>query len=208
MYIGNYPRSLTALFLTNHAGLNNFGRESPRKHFCQVILKSVHWWFLKYSIQIYIVKISPPLAAMFFFLTNQNGLNNLGRGLPKKHFWKIILKLVQWLLTRNLFKFLVKKSIFSSCDLDMQWTETIWTTLKENKPRIISVVWLKSNQWLRRRCPLKKLFTDERMDGHTHARTDGKTHDRRRTICDHKSSPCHLVTGELKIEKNTLNISS
>ena len=32
--------------------------------------------------------------------------------------------------------FLVKKSIFSSCDLDMQWTGTIWTTLKENQPRI------------------------------------------------------------------------
>ena len=29
-------------------------------------------------------------------------------------------------------KILVKKSIFSSCDLDVQWTETIWTTLKED----------------------------------------------------------------------------
>ena len=38
---------------------------------------------------------------------------------------------------KKIFKFLVKKSIFSSCDLDMQWTGTIWTTLKEDQPRII-----------------------------------------------------------------------
>ena len=36
-------------------------------------------------------------------------------------------------------KFLVKKSILSSCDLDMQWTGTIWTTLKEDQPRIITM---------------------------------------------------------------------
>ena len=38
------------------------------------------------------------------------------------------------------FKFLVKKSIFSSWDLDMQWTGTIWTTLEEDQPRIIPVM--------------------------------------------------------------------
>ena len=37
------------------------------------------------------------------------------------------------------FMFLVKKSIFSSCDLDMLWTGTIWTILKEDQPRIIPV---------------------------------------------------------------------
>ena len=34
---------------------------------------------------------------------------------------------------------LVKKAIFSSYDLDIQWTQTIWTTLKEDQPRIIPV---------------------------------------------------------------------
>ena len=34
---------------------------------------------------------------------------------------------------------------------------------------------------------LKKLFTE-----------DGRTHDGRRTNCDHKSSTCHYVTAELK----------
>ena len=43
------------------------------------------------------------------FLTNPNGLNNLGRGSPKEHFCKIILKSVQWFLTRRFFKFLVKQ---------------------------------------------------------------------------------------------------
>ena len=38
------------------------------------------------------------------------------------------------------------------------------------------------------------LRTDERTD----AWTDGHTHDGRRTKCDHKSSYCHYVTGELK----------
>ena len=49
------------------------------------------------------------------------------------------MKSVQWFLTRRFFKFLVKKSIFSSSDLDMQRTGTIWTTLKKNIPRIIPV---------------------------------------------------------------------
>ena len=51
-------------------------------------------------------------------------------------------------------------------------------------------VWSKSNKWFRR-CLLKKLFTDE----HTH----GCMQNERRTKCDHKHSPCHYVTGELKI---------
>ena len=40
---------------------------------------------------------------------------------------------------KKILKFLVKKYIFSSCDLDVQWTGTIWTTLKEDQPRIIRV---------------------------------------------------------------------
>ena len=72
----------------------------------------------------YIGKISPT-PWWLCFLTNSNGLNNLGRGSPKEHFCKIIWKSVQWFLTRRFFKFLVKKSIFSSCDLAMQWTGTI-----------------------------------------------------------------------------------
>ena len=35
--------------------------------------------------------------------------------------------------------FLVKKFMFSSCDLGMQWTETICIILKEDYPKIIPV---------------------------------------------------------------------
>ena len=49
-------------------------------------------------------KISPtPLGPCFF--TNHDGLNNLGRGSPKKHFCKIILKSVRLFLTRRFLKF-------------------------------------------------------------------------------------------------------
>ena len=60
--------------------------------------------FKVFYIDTYIGKISPtPWQPCF--LTNPNGLNNLGRGSPKEHFCKIILKLVQWFRTRRFLKF-------------------------------------------------------------------------------------------------------
>ena len=54
----------------------------------------------------------------------------------------------------------------------MQPTGTVWTTLIGGPPRDHSCeVWPKSNKWFQRRC-LKKLLTDARTDGRTHARTD------------------------------------
>ena len=41
--------------------------------------------------------------------------------------------------SRTRVKFSVKKSIFISCDLDVKWTGTIWTALKEDQPRIVHV---------------------------------------------------------------------
>ena len=115
--------------------------EGHQGNISAVILKSVQWFltrrFLKFSIQIY--RENKPRPWRPHFLKNSNGLNNLGRESLKEHFRKIILKSVQWFLTRRFFKFLVKKSIFISSDLDMQWTVTIWTTLKEDQPRIILV---------------------------------------------------------------------
>ena len=55
-------------------------------------------------------------------------------------------------------------------------------------------IWSKSKQWFRRRCYLKKLFTDAQTD-------------RRLTKCNHKSSPCHYVTGEV-IKKNIYGVKS
>ena len=52
----------------------------------------------------YIGKMSPA-SWRPCYLTNPNGLNNLGRESPKEHFFKIIWKSVQWFLTRRFFKF-------------------------------------------------------------------------------------------------------
>ena len=52
----------------------------------------------------YIGKISPaPWRPCC--LINPNGLNNLSKGASKEHFCKIILKSVQWFLTRRFLKF-------------------------------------------------------------------------------------------------------
>ena len=40
-----------------------------------------------------------------WFLTNHDGLNNLGRRLQKKHSCHVILKSVQWFLTRRFLIF-------------------------------------------------------------------------------------------------------
>ena len=55
----------------------------------------------------YIGKISPAPWRQCF-LTNPNGLNNLGRGSPMEHFCKIILKLVHLLLTRRFLNVLYR----------------------------------------------------------------------------------------------------
>ena len=107
LYRENKPCPLAAMFLTNPNVLNNLGRGSPKEHFCKIILKLVQWFrtrrFFKSFLYRYIGKISP---APWWpcFLTNPNGLNNLGRGSPKEHFCKIILKSVQWFRTRRFLK--------------------------------------------------------------------------------------------------------
>ena len=40
---------------------------------------------------------------------NHDGLNNLGRRLQKKHSCRVILKLVQWFLTRRFLKFILRR---------------------------------------------------------------------------------------------------
>ena len=77
--------------------------------------------------------------------------------------------------------FLVKKSIFSSCYLDMQWTGTIWTTLKEDQPRIIPVKFGQN--------PISGLGGDVQK-----LWTDGR---RRWTVSDHKSLPWAFGSVEL-----------
>ena len=126
------------MFLTNHDGLNNLGRGSPKEHVCRVILKSGQWFltrrFLKFSILIYRENKPRPwqpffLFFFFFFLTNQDGLNNLGRGSPTKHSCQVILKSVQCFMTRTFLKFSIK-------------------IYRENKPRSLADMFSDESRWL------------------------------------------------------------
>ena len=63
------------------------------------------------------------------FSTNPNGLKNLGRGSPKEHFCKIILKSVQWFLTRRFLKFSIQ-------------------IYRENKPRPLAAMFFDESKWL------------------------------------------------------------
>ena len=108
-YIGKIsPAPWRPCFLTNPNGLNNIGRGSLKEYFCKIIYGNQSSGFGQEDFYIflykYIGKISPtPWRPCF--LTNPNGLNNLGRGSPKEHFCKIILKSVQWFRTRRFLKF-------------------------------------------------------------------------------------------------------
>ena len=132
IYIGKLsPAPWRPCFLTNPNGLNNLGRESPKEHFCKIIWKSVQWFltrnFLSFLYR-YVGKISPaPWRPCF--LMNPNGLNNLGRGSPKEHFCKIILKSVQWFLTRRFLKFSIQ-------------------IYRENKPRPLAAMFFDESKWL------------------------------------------------------------
>ena len=80
----------------------------------------------------YIGKISPA-SWRPCFLTNPNGLNNLGRASPKEHFCKIILKSVQWFWTRRFLKFFIK-------------------IYKENKPSPLAAMFFDESKWLEQSC--------------------------------------------------------
>ena len=62
-----------------------------------------------------------------------------GRGPLGDATYQISRLLAFWFRTRRFFKFSSQNSIFSLCDLDMQWTRTILTILVEGHPRIICV---------------------------------------------------------------------
>ena len=70
--------------------------------------KWAHWWSHRHRLDRFRFKnfqSSGPAPWRQCFLTNPNGLNNLGRGSPKEHSCQIILQLFHWFLTRRFFKF-------------------------------------------------------------------------------------------------------
>ena len=93
------PRPLAAMFLTNHDGLNNLGRGSPKKHSCRYI-EIGPLVPDKKIFKLFYIDIWRPC-----FLTNHDNLNNLGRGSTWKDFYQVIMKSVQWFLTRRFLKF-------------------------------------------------------------------------------------------------------
>ena len=96
------------------------------------------------------------------FLMNQDGLNNLGRGSPKEHFCQIILKLIQWFLTRSLLKFF---SFGCYGNQNSAWIPNLLTIFNQYHPRIIPVKFNKNwRRGLGRNVKKKKLWMDGQMD--------------------------------------------
>ena len=107
IYRENKPRPLAAMFFDESKWLEQSCKRITKETFLQNYMEIGPVVSDKKIFKVFytdIVKISPaPWQPCF--LTNPNGLNNLGTGSPKEHFCKIIWKLVQWFLTRRFLKF-------------------------------------------------------------------------------------------------------
>ena len=107
-------------------------------------------------------------------------LNNIGRGPLGDATYQISQLYALW-FQRRFLKFSSWKSIFSLCDLDMQWTGT------RGHIRIIPTKFGQNPA----SSPLKQLLTTEDRQG--------ITDDTRQTSNNHKSSPWGKGSGELKM---------
>ena len=73
---------------------------------------------------------------------------------------------------KDFLSFQLKNLFFSSCDLGIAMDRNHLNNFGRGPTKARSCeVWSKSNQWFRRRCRLKKSFTDVSTDGLTDART-------------------------------------
>ena len=125
------PAPWRPFFLTNPNGLNilveDHQRNIPAKLYGNQSSGFRQEDFLSFLYR-YIGKISPaPWRPCF--LTNPNGLNNLSRKSPKEQFCKLILKSVQWFLTRRFLKFSIQ-------------------IYRENKPRPLAAMFFDESKWL------------------------------------------------------------
>ena len=93
------PAPWRPCFLTDRNNLNNFGRESPKEHLCEIINKSGQWFltrrFLKFALIFSLFAPLWPLCAM-----DRNHLNNFERGSPKEHSCEVSSNLSQWFRMR------------------------------------------------------------------------------------------------------------
>ena len=135
-------------------------------------------------------KTSDPRCKPIFGPQGYN-LNKFGRGPLDEATYQISKMWAFWFQTKRFFNFSVKKSIFSFCDLDVQWTRTHLNNFEKGPTKNHSCeVWSKSKSCFRRRCHLKILFTDARMDACTHTKTDACTKDEGQNVI----TKAHLVT--------------
>ena len=140
-------------------------------------------FFMFLPILIYVKHVTPGAGP---FWPQGYHLNKLGRGLLGDATYKLSKLYALWFQRRRFLKFSSWKSIVSLCDLDMQWTKTIWTILKEGHIRIISSKFGQN--------PASSLGIGV-IWSNCGRRT---THDGRRTPNDHNSSPWANGSGELK----------
>ena len=96
-YSESKPHPRRPCFLSDQNFFNESKRGSPKEHSCQIIMKSMEpLWrrrFLKFHYICHIVKISPPMAAMFF--VGSIFFKESKRVPPKVHSCQIIMKSIE-----------------------------------------------------------------------------------------------------------------
>ena len=132
IYKENKPHPLVSMFFDKSRLLKILVESHQGNIFAKLYWnRSSGFWqenFLSF-LHRYIGKISPTHWEPCF-LMNHDGLNNLDRGLHKTHSCNVIIKSVQWFLTRRLFKISLK-------------------LYGENKPRPLAAMFFDESKWLK-----------------------------------------------------------
>ena len=91
--------------------LSNNDRESPKEHYCEIILKSVDRFSMGNYFKFFFIIIILALAAILF--KGPNGLSNFDRGSFNKYSCKTISESIYRLRSRNHFKVFRRSRIIS-----------------------------------------------------------------------------------------------
>ena len=91
---------LSSSYKQNH--FSNFGRGSPKEHFCKIVLKSTHWPRRRCYLNVFFSIFSSDGR----FVQRSGSTMAFGRGSSKKHFCEILLKSAYWPWSRCCSTFL------------------------------------------------------------------------------------------------------
>ena len=94
--------ALTAICSSKQNHFNNFGRGSPKEHFCKIVLKSTHWPRKRCYLNVFFLF----LVLMAVLFSGVDPQWQFGRGSSKKHFCEILLKSAYWPWSRCCSTFL------------------------------------------------------------------------------------------------------